>query len=201
MSVNNFLPQQVVVGSSFRITDDVKATFDATWIDWSAYVAPVAQLDVALDIPPPAGGWPATIQPPQAPAPTRIQPIVMRDRVVPRLGGEWRFLDRERVDAFLRGGYELALSPIAAQAGTTNYVDRDRHSMSVGVGTTLRDVATVLPGALSIDAHFQWSELVSATTLKASAADLVGDYTAGGRIFNFGITTSFAFDPPKPEAK
>ncbi len=195
VSVNNFLPQQVVLGGAWEVTRDLKATFDATWIDWSAYVAPVAKLDVLLDIPPPASGWPATIQPPQSPAPTRIEPLVMHDRVVPRLGLEWRALSLRKVDAFLRGGYEVAKSPIAAQTGLTNYVDRDRHTGSIGIGTTLRDLARELPGALSIDAHLQWSELVEATTLKANPADYVGDYTAGGRIINFGVTTSFAFDP------
>lgn len=197
VSVNNFLPQQVVLGGAWDVTKDFKATFDATWIEWSAYVAPVAKLDVILDIPPPAGGWPSTIQPPQAPAPTRIEPLRMKDRVVPRLGLEYRLLSFTKVDGFVRGGYELALSPIEAQTGLTNYVDRHRHTGSLGIGATLRDLAAELPGALSIDAHLQWSELVSDTTRKNSAADYVGDYTAGGRIINFGVTTSFAFDPPK----
>lgn len=196
VSVNNFLPQQVVLGGAWNVTDDLKATFDATWIQWSAYVAPVAKLDVNLDIPPPAGGWPASIRPPEAPAPTRIVPLRMHDRIVPHLGVEWRALSRRSVDGFLRAGYELAKSPIDAQTGLTNYVDRDRHSVSVGIGTTLRDLGAALPGALSIDAHLQWSELVTATTLKTSAADYVGDYTAGGRIINVGLSTSFAFDPP-----
>lgn len=195
VSVNNFLPQQVVLGGAWEVTRDVKATFDATWIQWSAYVAPVAKLDVLLDIPPPAGGWPATIQPPQAPAATRIEPLVMHDRVVPRVGVEWRALSLRKVDAFVRGGYEVAKSPIGAQTGLTNYVDRDRHTGSIGIGTTLRGLARELPGALSIDAHLQWSELVEQTTLKASPADYVGDYRAGGRILNFGITTTFAFEP------
>lgn len=197
VSVNNFLPQQVVLGGAWDVTPDFKATFDATWIEWSAYVAPVAQLDVVLDIPPPAGGWPSTIQPPQTPAPTRIEPLRMSDRIVPRLGAEWRALSRRKIDAFVRGGYELAKSPIAPQTGLTNYVDRDRHTASLGIGTTLRDLAAELPGALSIDAHLQWSELIEETTLKADPADYVGDYGAGGRIINVGLTTSFAFDPPR----
>jgi hypothetical protein len=198
VSVNNFLPQQVVLGAAYDFTKDFKATFDATWIQWSAYVAPVAQLDVVLDIPPPAGGWPSTIQPPQAPAPTRVEPLRMKDRIVPRVGVEWRALSFEKVDGFVRGGYELALSPIEAQTGLTNYVDRDRHTGSLGIGSTLRNLADELPGALMIDAHLQWSELVTETTLKDSPADYVGDYSAGGRIINVGITTTFAFDPPKP---
>lgn len=196
-SVNNFLPQQVVLGGSWKVLRDLTATFDATWVNWSAYVPPVARLDVQLDIPPPPGGWPATIQPPETPAPTRIEPLRTRDRVVPRVGLEWRALARRRVDGFVRGGYELARSPIAPQTGVTNYVDRDRHTLSFGLGVTLRELTSVLPGALSFDAHLQWSELVTETTRKESAADFVGDYRAGGRIVAFGATMSVAFDPPR----
>ena len=52
-SVNNFLPQQLVFGGSWKLAKNVTGTFDATWVNWAAYVPPVAQLDVALDIPPP----------------------------------------------------------------------------------------------------------------------------------------------------
>ena len=74
-------------------------------------------------------------------------------------------------------------------------------TVSIGAGTTLRGLARELPGSLSLDAHFQWSELVKDTTLKASPADFVGDYTARGRILAFGVTLSFTFDGEKGEAK
>jgi long-subunit fatty acid transport protein len=199
-SVNNFLPQQVVLGGSWKLTRDVTGTLDATWVNWSAYVPPVAQLDVVLDIPPPDGGWPSTITPPTAPAPTKIQPLRMHDRVDPRVGLEWRAFEKGNVEGFLRGGYEYAKTPIQAQTGLTNYIDRDRHTMSIGVGAAVHDLVAELPGALSLDLHLQWSELVKDTTLKANPADFVGDYTARGRIIAFGATMTVAFDAGK-EAK
>lgn len=197
-SVNNFLPQQAVLGGSWHLTRDVTTTFDATWIDWSAYVPPVAALDVVLDIPPPAGGWPASIQPPQVPAKAKLVPLRMHDRVVPRLGVEWRALASRHADVFGRAGYEYAKSPIAPQNGATSYVDRDRHTASLGAGVTARHLTPLLPAALSFDVHVQWSELPTRTTEKASPADLVGDFTAGGRILAFGATLGVAFDPPAP---
>jgi long-chain fatty acid transport protein len=193
-SVDNFLPRQVVLGGSWAVTRAVRTTFDTTWIDWSAYIAPAAKLDTVLDIPPPRGGWPATITPPQTPAPTRIEPLRMHDRIVPRVGVEWHALGDGSVKGFVRGGYELAKSPIAAQTGLTNYVDRDRHALSFGVGAAFEDLLPELPGTLSIDGHVQWSELIDATTRKTSAADYVGDYTAAGHILNLGVTVGFAFD-------
>jgi hypothetical protein len=199
-SINNFLPQQVVLGGSWEILRDLRATFDATWINWSAYVAPVAKLDVVLDIPPPPSGWPATVQPPESPAATRIEPIVMHDRVVPRLGFEWHALSLSKLDGFVRSGYEIAKSPLAAQNRTTNYVDRDRHTLSFGIGAAIpmRGLLRELPGVLSIDAHLQWSTLLTETTYKSSAADFVGDFTAGGSILAFGFMTTFAFDGVAP---
>ena len=193
-SVNNFLPQQAVLGGSWLVTDDVRASFDATWMNWAAYVPPVAQLNVVLDIPPPPGGWPATITPPQTPAPTRIEPLRMHDRLIPHFGGEWRVLKTARFQGFVRGGYEYSKTPIEPQTGLTNYVDRDRHTFSLGLGVTARDLAKELPATLSLDIHAALSELIEATTLKANAADFVGDYTAGGHIVNLGAMLTVAFD-------
>jgi long-chain fatty acid transport protein len=192
--VNNFLPQQAVLGASWQLAKNVRGTFDATWVNWSAYVPPVAQLDVLLDIPPPSGGWPATISPPQTPAPTRIVPLRMHDRVIPHFGAEWRAIATRRIDGFVRGGYEYSKTPIQPQTGLTNYVDRDRHTLSLGLGVTARGLTRVLPASLSLDLHAALSHLVEETTRKASAADFVGDYTARGRIVNLGLTLTLAFD-------
>ncbi|MBX3185625.1 MAG: outer membrane protein transport protein [Labilithrix sp.] len=196
-SVNNFLPQQLVFGGSWRLSRDFRAAFDATWIDWSAYVPPVAQLDVLLDIPPPSGGWPPTIQPPQAPAPTRIEPLRMHNRLIPHFGAEWHALETDKVDGFVRAGYEFSKSPIEPQTGLTNYVDRDRHTASMGLGASVRDLFDVIPGRMDIDFHLALSELVRQTTLKQNPADFVGDYYARGRILNLGLTLTVAFEPPK----
>jgi Outer membrane protein transport protein (OMPP1/FadL/TodX) len=193
-SIDNFLPQQAVLGATWRVTDDLSAGLDLTWINWSAYVPPVPQLNVVLDIPPPAGGWPAGITPPTAPVPPKIVPLVMHDRVVPRLGVEHRFLRRPKIDLFGRGGLEIARSPIAPQTGVTSYIDRDRYSVSLGAGVALRQLAAELPGTLSLDVHVQYSVLPEETTDKASAADFVGDYTAGGHIWNVGATLGLLFD-------
>lgn len=198
-SINNFLPQQAVLGGSWSVTSRLRTTFDATWIDWSAYVAPVARLDAVLDIPPPPSGWPSTVTPPQAPAPTRIVPLRMHDRVVPRIGLEWNALGEKKAKGFLRAGYEVAKTPIEPQIGMSNYVDRDRHTLSLGLGATFDDLLPELAGTLAIDAHVQMSQLVTQTTRKVSAADLVGDYTAGGRILNLGLTAGFSFDGSKKE--
>ncbi len=206
-SVNNFLPRQVVLGGSWEITPDLRANLDLTWLNWSAYIAPVAKLDVSLDIPPPAGGWPASITPPETPAPTRLVPLVLQDRLVPHLGLEWRALARSRIEGFIRAGYEVQKTPIAPQSGSVSYIDRDRHTASLGLGLRLMHPGEVLPGDVRLDMHAQLSILPEETTLKASPADLVGDYRAGGTLWNLGATLSTTFDtvggkpPPCENAK
>ena len=51
-SVSAFQPQQGVLGTSWEVTPDVRVNVDLTYVNWSAYVPPVAALDVKLNIPP-----------------------------------------------------------------------------------------------------------------------------------------------------
>lgn len=192
-SVNNFLPQQLVVGGAWDLARWVTATFDATWINWSAYQSPVASLDVALNIPPPAGGWPAGIVPPSVPPKTVIVPLQLRDRVVPRFGVEALVAERGPFRLYTRAGYEFAKSPIPSQTGATNFIDRDRHAFSLGVGGAFASTGETVPGELRLDLHGQMLHLIEETTLKSSPTDLVGDYTAGGNIYNVGATLTFTF--------
>ncbi len=192
-SINAFLPQQVVLGQSWKLSERVSVSADLTWINWSAYVAPVARLDVDLSIPPPVGGWPAGITPPSVPAPTRVVPLVMHDRVVPHVGMEVHALNEKRWGVDARLGYEFSKSPIAAQTGPTNYIDRDRHSISVGVGGRISDFTSVLDGDLLLDAHLVWSVLPTATTSKVDPSDFIGDYNAGGHVWNVGATITVRF--------
>ncbi len=192
-SIDAFLPQQVVVGGSFLPHDRLKVNVDFTWVNWSAYATPVANLDVQLNIPPPAGGWPAGIRPPTVPVKSPIVPLVMSDRIVPHVGLEWRAFDRGRFSGFLRAGYSFQKSPVGPQNGVTNYVDRDRHTMAIGAGIRIDKPLAILPGDVRFDVHAQVSVLPTSVTTKDDPADLIGDYTAGGYIWNLGATLMAGF--------
>jgi long-chain fatty acid transport protein len=192
-SANNFLPQQVVLGGSWKLLPRLRADVDFTWVNWSAYIPPTANVQVALNIPPPAGGWPPSITPPSSPAPTVLIPIRMHDTVVPHLGLEVRAYDVRHFQVFVRGGYEYDKTPIPPQTGQTNYIDRDRHTVSLGLGVRARELLPELPRDLRLDGHVALSELPAGTTTKASAADLVGEYTAGGSMWNVGGTLTMGF--------
>jgi long-chain fatty acid transport protein len=193
ISVSAFLPQQAVLGASWQITPNLRTNLDLTYVNWSAYVSPVASINVKLNIPPPSFGWPPGIAPPTTPAPTTILPLNMNDTLVPHLGIEWRALERPKWEGFVRGGYEYDKSPIPAQTGSTNYIDRDRHAFSFGLGLRLMQVLRELPGDIRLDGHVQLSALFDGTTVKSSPADYVGDYVAGGHIWNVGGNVTVGF--------
>ncbi len=192
-SINAFLPQQVVFGGAFRPIDRVRVNADLTWVNWGAYIPPVATLTADLDIPPPQGGWPPGINPPSKPTPNTIAPSLFRDRIVPHVGVEVTVLDLPHWEVDVRGGYEWARTPIGAQTGVTNYLDRDRHSFSLGAGVKLMNPGPFFPGDLRLDFHTTFGWLPSSVTTKSDPADLVGDYSAGGTIWSGGVNLAAGF--------
>jgi long-chain fatty acid transport protein len=193
-TIDSFLPQQVVLGGSWKLTDDLRTNLDVTWVNWGAYVPPVSKLETQLSAPlPPGTTLPGGVMAPTTPAPTVILPISIHDTFVPHVGVEWRALTRPTWEGFVRGGYEYDRSPIGAQTGATNYVDRDRHAFSAGLGVRLLAPGKVLPGDVRFDVHGQLSVLPTETTTKTDPSDLVGDYTAGGHIWNVGLMATVGF--------
>ena len=193
-TIDSFLPQQVVLGGSWKLTDDLRTNLDVTWVNWGAYVPPVTRIETQLSVPlPPGTQLPGGVPAPTTPAPTVVTPVSIHDTFVPHLGVEWRALARPTWEGFVRGGYEYDRSPLGAQAGTTNYVDRDRHAVSAGLGLRLIAPGKILPGDVRFDVHGQLSVLATATTTKNDPSDLVGDYTAGGHIWNVGLMATVGF--------
>ncbi|MFI5300047.1 MAG: OmpP1/FadL family transporter [Polyangiales bacterium] len=193
-SVNAFLPRNVVVGASWDASDDVTVDADLTWVQWSAYKSPVTAVDATtkLDAPP---GFPASLVP-TSPAPTIVEAPRFADRIVPRVGVEWRLPLGPRAHGHrlaLRAGYFYERSPVPAQSGGTNFVDADRHAFSAGLGVVLHALGAISPGDLRLDVHAQWSVLPERTFEKSSAADLVGDYSASGTIVSVGTTLGVTF--------
>ncbi|HEX3344658.1 MAG TPA: outer membrane protein transport protein [Polyangiaceae bacterium] len=193
-TVDSFLPQQVVLGGSWKLSDDLRTNLDVTWVNWGAYVPPVTRIETQLSVPiPPGTTLPGGVMAPTTPAPTVVTPLSIHDTFVPHVGVEWRALARSTWEGFVRGGYEYDRSPIGAQTGSTNYVDRDRHAISAGLGVRLIAPGQILPGDVRFDVHGQLSLLPTETTTKTDPSDLVGAYTAGGHIWNVGMMATVGF--------
>lgn len=202
-TVDAFLPQQVVLGMSFQRLARLKVNADLTFVNWAAYESPTAltQAHLAVDLP---AGIP--IQLPGDPKPTRVLPPAFENRFVPRVGVEYllplgeakqvvrgREEKRPLVEIPLRAGYVYERSPVPPQTGLTNFVDADRHTLSLGAGVTLNAPIAELPGSIHWDIHGQLAILPERVTHKDNPADFVGDYRAGGSMLGLGTTLSAVF--------
>ncbi len=192
-SINAFLPQQLTLGAAWHPLPSLRIGLDLTWVDWSAYRAPVGKTDVVLDLTvPPA--FSMFVTQPGPISGSRPVPANFTDRIVPRLGVEWLAAETRYVDVRVRGGYFYELSPVPVQSGLSNFVDTDRHAFSTGFGVALHDLGAGLPGTLLFDAYFQGSYMVPRTMTKASLLDPTGSYVAEGAIWAAGATTGVTFE-------
>jgi long-chain fatty acid transport protein len=202
-TANAFLPQQVVLGVSFTRVPHLRVDADFTFVNWAAYESPTAitTSNLKIDLPP---GLPVSIPP--NPKPTDVLAPGFQNRLVPRFGveyvvpvaGGFRRLageeeDRRLVEIPLRAGYVYERSPVPKQVGITNFVDTDRHTLTVGAGLTLNAPGSVLRGALSLDAHLMYSVLPARFVHKDNPADFVGNYRAEGSMLGMGATLGASF--------
>ena len=133
-SVNNFLPQQLVVGGSWKIGPSLRADLDLTWVNWSAYVPPVSDVSVVLNIPPPKGGWPANITPPTTPAPhdRRADPDARPRRSARRVRGGARLARRSG---------RRSSAPATSTTRRRSCRRRERRTTSIAIDTPSRSAS------------------------------------------------------------
>jgi long-chain fatty acid transport protein len=189
-TIAGFTPQQVAMGLTFTRVEDLSINFDLTWVNWSAYESPTAELLARLEVDPPPG---TPVELPDEPEPTVLVPPEFSDRFVPRAGIEYRGARFAKVEVPARVGYVYERSPVPDQPGVTNLIDADRHTVTVGLGVLWKEPFGEILGALSLDAHGLFSILPERTFVKDNPADFVGDYRANGNIFGAGgdLTVTF----------
>jgi hypothetical protein len=202
-TIDAFLPQQVVLGASFSRIARLKVNVDLTFVNWAAYENPTSQTraHLAVDLPPGLA-----IQLPADPKPTQVVAPAFSNRLVPRIGVEYLVLafgapravhgheeKKPLLEIPLRAGYVYERSPVPPQIGVTNFVDADRHTLSLGAGVTLNAPFALLPGSIHWDMHGQLSILPERVTHKDSPADFIGDYRAAGSMLGLGTTLSAVF--------
>lgn len=192
-SINAFQPQQVAFGTSYKPMERLSINAEVTWVDWSAFKSPIglSQIVLDIDIPP---GLPVDLNIPDEVQGSEPIPAGFKDRWVPRIGVEYGAVRATAWDLDLRAGYFYEKSPMPNQVGLTNFVDTDRHVMSVGAGFALKDLEPTIDGWLRFDAFFQYAYLPKRETIKQSLVNPVGDYWARGHMFTGGINAEVAFE-------
>lgn len=184
-STSLFGPQQVSFGIDFQPLDRLNIALELSWNDWSAHPSLIANQTVDLEL----GGTAAFGDIESLPQ----LPMDLHDTFVPRIGIEYAALEGD-VDFDIRAGYVYENSPFPAQAGITNFVDNDKHTISLGLGVSLNDLRPTLPGALQFNAHFAYAALRARDHNKASLVDPVGDYRSTGYLLAAGVDISLVFE-------
>lgn len=107
-------PQQVAMHIGYQPLDELTIEVGVTWKQWSATPIPIENTTAAI--------------PPQ-------EPLEFEDTWVARLGIESELLFAEHWRFAARGGYAFEPSPVPDQTGQHNFLDGDRHIVSIGLGT------------------------------------------------------------------
>lgn len=97
------------------------------------------------------------------------------------------------VEVPLRAGYVFESSPVPPQTGITNFIDGDRHTLSLGSGVAVAPPFDELPRTVRLDVHAQLSLLPERTVEKTNPSDFIGSYRADGTMFGLGATLGATF--------
>jgi long-chain fatty acid transport protein len=188
-SYDAFHPAQLAGGVALRPVEGLVLAADLVYTRWSTYRSATSQSTAHLEVD--LKGVPLAIPP--DPKPTVVRDPGFKDRIAPRLGVEWIGTRTSWGEVPLRAGYIFEPSPVPPQTGPTNFVDSDRHTVTVGIGLRFPRPLGVIAGDVSLDTHAAVSFLPARTTLKDNPSDYVGDYTREGRQVNLGATLGARF--------
>lgn len=133
---DTYVPQNVSIGASFDLTDDLMWTVDGTWINWGAFDSQVKDGDL----------------------PRKRAQIDFVDVYQPRTGLEYFVVE----NLPLRLGYQYQPTPMRKPGSDGNiFLDNDRHVGSIGVGYTVQE-PPILALPVSFDLTYFHQYLVPA---------------------------------------
>ena len=181
-----FQPAQFAGGLSARISQDFSLAFDVVLHRWSQYKNPAARIEIDLDL---KDFNDQVNLPPQPDLPDTN----FHDILVPHLGIEWTAARARHTDWMLRAGYTYEPTPAPMQSVSTNFIDSDKHTASLGLGVAVREVTKVLPLPFDVDVYSAYTWLPEREHRKISPVDRIGDYRAGGSVLQMGVNTRWRF--------
>ena len=176
-----FQPAQVTAGAVARLTPRWTVAFDLAWHRWCTFENPAAHIDLGLDL---KQFQDLVDIPPQEPLPLPH----FHDIAIPRLG-----VEHTRGHTTWRAGYAYEPSPAPPQRGATNFIDNDKHTLSVGAGLERAGLGAIIPKPVSLDLALAFTWLPERAHTKLVVADPVGDYRSAGVVVAGSVTTRWRF--------
>lgn len=171
-TVAYFIPRQLTLGLRWGALAELDVHADLAWVNWSAMPDPQGATWSELSTSPPPD---VLLNLPEPPAPTEPRAAGLEDRLLPRLGLEWRSRDETSPSWAVRAGYAYEATPLGSRSAPT-LVDRDLHLVSVGGGIGFARFGKNPRGAVLVDAHVQLGSFGSGTN----------DSKDGGHFVAFG---------------
>jgi long-chain fatty acid transport protein len=188
----SYTPRHVNLGVYYSPLPRLKLSGDLFWYEWSGYPNPAPTLKISSkmkegDL---LAGILKTPDIPANPSPG------FHDTFSPNLGAEYQLIPA----VALRGGYSFVPTPVPAQTGASNFLDMDRHILTLGTGISFQDPFAVFSKKILMDLHFQYHILAGQTIKKdtglpAAYNDWTNriypysmEYKMSGGIYGGGIT-------------
>ena len=150
----NFDPMQAAIHVGWKPTEDLQLELGVLWKHWSRFPLPLLNGTSAI---------------PAQEAPN------FSDTFVPRIGIEGGFAVGKTTRTQLRGGYAFEASPVPNQSGQHNFLDGDRHIVSVGNGWSF-DLGK--QRRLELNIYAQLHIMAKNTTAKTSPPDYISINTS-----------------------
>ncbi len=186
LALDLFQPQQWSLGFSLRLTHRLLLAGDLTWARWSEFENPSAKIKIEYDL----HDFNSMVHIPVAPP---LPGAFFHDVVAPHVGLEWLAARTRHTTWRARAGYAYEPSPAPEQRGETNFVDNDKHTLSLGLGVAFAHVTEVLPLPFDVDLYAAGTFLPERVHRKYLPIDAVGDYVSEGFVLQMGLGTRWHF--------
>lgn len=181
-AIKTFQPATAWASLTVQPSERLELTTDLGWFGWSAFRNPQASVTVESDF--------GTFDVPIVPSVSRPQPG-FRDAYAARVGFEFMPAGPTSRFAF-RGGYGYQSAAGAPQTNVNNFIDGALQTFAAGMGVRSEGFG-ILSRPLYFDIFAQWAVQPTQQHLKASPADLAGDYTSKAQQLSFGATLRLEF--------
>ena len=186
ISEDLFQPAQRTAGARIEAGGGWLVAADVGYHRWSRFTNPSAEIELDLEL----GEFNDLVDIAEQPP---LPDPHYHDILVPRIGVEGPLRRSASSTLWGRAGYSWEPSPAPEQIGETNFVDNDKHTVSLGAGYTMDGLGGIVLKPVSLDLYAALTWLPERQHEKLSPVDPVGDYRAGGQIWQLGFSSRWRF--------
>lgn len=182
----HYSPHTFTLGAQWRVIDSLLLTLEANFALWSRAPDPTVNVHLNLD---------SDVE--------MLQDILgenfdargkgskpqFANTLSLRFGAEYWFVEETFA---LRAGYAFSPTPVPLQNGSTNLLDGDRHTASIGAGLFFRDPLDIFKEPIAFEVAYQMHIIPEREATKRESAS-IASYRYSGLINAVSATIRYAF--------